>query len=507
MVDSVFASLTTPQLDSSLGPAVAPWRIVGSPTTERGGLLAREIELLTAATSLAQPSVQPRSRVAEGVCQRHSQWCSSRLGEACGCTPRWEAWVYSRKDRAKIRKGFSEHWEAKAWRHEQLELASVGLLRAPGRDTLGSVASTWVQMAREGRIRNRSGRRYKPSALRTIEADLRLHLVPCLGTKVMVGVRRAELQRLVGGWLDAGLSPSKIRSIVNAARVLWRDFDLVSEEEDPLLVDPTRGLRLPASTGRRERIATPDEARRLIKTLQPRDRALWATAMYAGLRRGELRALQARDIDLKRRRIDVQRGWDEYEGEIEPKSEKGTRPTIITRPLQQLLSQHLQDTGREGTDLVFGSTPSTPFDGSSVTKRARMAWAAVRKREDRENITPAAERLRPIGLQECRHTAVSQMLDAGIAIDKVSKFMGTPQSPSRSTATDISSPPAKATPLHSSTHTTDDTRCDNGPYGNCTPSVGESTLKGCGRQRRFARRFVYCKRTTLRSGRQADRSV
>ncbi len=37
---------------------------------------------------------------------------------------------------------------------------------------------------------------------------------------------------------------------------------------------------------------------------------------------------------------------------------------------------------------------------------------------------PEVERIRPIGLHECRHSAVSQMLDAGIGIDKVSKFMG-----------------------------------------------------------------------------------
>ena len=97
-------------------------------------------------------------------------------------------------------------------------------------------------MAQEGQIRNRSGRRYKPSALRTIEGDLRLYLVPNLGGKLMVGVARGDLQRLVSGWLAEGMSPSKIRSIVNAARVLWRDFDLVTGHEDPLLIDPTRGL-------------------------------------------------------------------------------------------------------------------------------------------------------------------------------------------------------------------------------------------------------------------------
>jgi integrase len=332
--------------------------------------------------------------------------------------------VYSRTDEAKIRKTFSERWQAKAWRHEQLDLASIERLRAPSRCTLNEAVSLWVKMAQEGRIRNRSGRRYKPSALRTIEIDLRLHFVPRLGARAMIHITRADLQRLVGGWLATGSSPSKVRSIVNAARVLWRDLDLLTGHDDPLVIDPTRGLRLPASTGRRERIATPDEARWLIEALQPEDRALWATAMYAGLRHGELRALQARDVDLERGRIDVQRGWDQHEGEIEPKSQKGTRTTIITRPLHQLLAGYLRDTGREGRDLIFGRTPTKPFQGSSVNKRARKAWATARKLEDSQGTSPTAEQIHPIGLQECRHTAVSQMLDAGIAIDKVSKFMG-----------------------------------------------------------------------------------
>jgi integrase len=332
--------------------------------------------------------------------------------------------VYSSTDKAKIRKTFPERWQAKAWRHEQLELASIKRLRAPSRCTLSEAASRWVKMTQEGHIRNRSGRRYKPSALRTIETDLRLHLVPRLGPKAMVHITRADLQRLVGGWLAAGSSPSKVRSIVNAARVLWRDLDLLTGHDDPLVIDPTHGLRLPAPTGRRERIATRDEARRLIEALQPHDRALWATAMYSGLRHGELRALQVRDVDLERRRIDVRRGWDQYTGEIAPKSQKGTRSTIITRPLHHLLTGHLRDAGREGDDLIFGHTRTKPFQSSSVNKRARKAWAIARKREDAQETSDATERIRPIGLQECRHTAVSQMLDAGIAIDKVSKFMG-----------------------------------------------------------------------------------
>jgi integrase len=224
--------------------------------------------------------------------------------------------------------------------------------------------------------------------------------------------------------LDEGFSPSKIRSIVNAVRVLWRDFDLLTDSDNQLLADPTRGLRLPSGGGRHERIADPAEARHLIDALKPGDRALWATAMYAGLRHGELRALQVRDVDLQRCRILVRRGWDEYEGEIDPKSESGIRPAVITEPLRRILAQHLKRTGRKDRDLVFGRTPTRPFNGRTISKRAHDAWAVARQREDQENSRPPAERIRPIGLQECRHSAVSQMLDAGIPIDKVSKFIG-----------------------------------------------------------------------------------
>lgn len=405
-------------------PAAALWRIVGSLTPEQERRLAREIKLVTAAVTSERGGVSSEVSVAEGVRARHSRSCTSRSGGACDCIPAWEGAVYARAQRVKVRKTFPHRWEAKAWRHEMLELAEIGQLRPPSRHTLAEVASVWLDLAQKGKITNRSGRRYKPSALRAIEQDTRLHLVPVLGATAMAEVTRADLQRLISVWLDRGLSASKARGIVNTARVLWRDLDLVAGIDSRPLVDPTRGLRLPAGSGRRERIASADEAHRLIEALEPRDQALWATAMYAGLRCGELRALQAHDVDLEQRRINVQRGWDQYEGEIEPKSEKGTRSTIIATPLYKLLAVHLRDTERRDANLVFGRTATLPFNINTVNSRACRAWTVAREREDEEDVIAQSERIRPIGLHECRHTAVSQMLDAGIAIERVSKFMG-----------------------------------------------------------------------------------
>ena len=82
------------------------------------------------------------------------------------------------------------------------------------------------------------------------------------------------------------------------------------------------------------------EARELIETAPVQDRALWATAFYAGLRRGELRALRWIDVDLAGRVIRVERSWDVKEGVIDPKSTAGRRKVPIAAVLRDYLVDH-----------------------------------------------------------------------------------------------------------------------------------------------------------------------
>lgn len=403
-------------------PAGALARIIDSLTSKQTHLLASEIDVLTAALH-PEPRTDPS--LPEGIRPRHSRRChSARTGGACDCEPTYEASAYSTLEKTKVRKTFTSKHDAISWRRRQLGLADTGQLRKPTRATLAETGRSWLEMAEAGEILNRSGKKYKPSTLRTIEQDLRLRLIPALGAHAMSDIQRADLQRLVGQWLKQELSASKIHNTITAAQVLWRDFDLISGTDNLLANDPTHGLRLPAVRGRRDRIATPDEAHRLIAALDDEDQALWGCAIYAGLRHGEIRALQVDDIALALHRIEICRGWDQHEGEIDPKTEKGERPTVIIKLLDTLLRKHLQRTGRTGKDLVFGRTPTQPFNSNTINNRARKAWEEARKREDEEDIIPEHERIVPIGLHECRHTAVSHMLDAELTIDKVSKFMG-----------------------------------------------------------------------------------
>jgi hypothetical protein len=58
--------------------------------------------------------------------------------------------------------------------------------------------------------------------------------------------------------------------------------------------------------------------------------------------------------------IRVERGWDDKEGEIEPKTSSGRR-RVQAAVLRDHLVEHKIASGREGDQLMFGRTGSDPF--------------------------------------------------------------------------------------------------------------------------------------------------
>ena len=275
--------------------------------------------------------------------------------------------------------------------------------------TLAEAAERWLALARSGTLRNRSGQPYKPSTLRGYDQLLRERLLPRFGALDLGELRRAHLQRLVSDLLAEGFDASTVRNTIVPLRAIYRDVEHFAGDGDRL-TSPTAGLRLPASAGKRERLASPGEASELIAALEPRDRALWATALYAGLRRGELRALRVDDVDFAREVINVRRSWDPVEGPVSPKSQSGVRSVPLPALLRDHLLNHINGLARGGPSLVFGRAEGLAFDPSTVADRAHRAW----RRIGRE----------PIGLHDCRHSYASLMIAAGVNAKALSVFMG-----------------------------------------------------------------------------------
>jgi integrase len=341
---------------------------------------------------------------ATGIRRRHSKGCPG--GDDCSCKAGWEAFVYLAREGRKVRKTFERKSEARAWRDEASTAARDGRLRAPSTLTVEQAAWLWLEAAQEGVVRDRSGRTYKPATLRGYEQAWRLRLLAEFGAHRLSDLRSTDLQGYVERLLAEGLAASTIRNTLDPVRALYRR----AVRHKLVAVNPTHDLELPAANGRRERIASPGEAGKLIGALGGEDRALWATAFYAGLRRGELRALRVRDVDLGRSEIRVERSWDEAEGAISTKSEAGKRTVPILAVLRDYLDDHLLSGGREGDDLVFGRSAAVPFSASSISKRARKTYADAG--------------LQPITMHEARHTFASMLIDAGVNAKAIQTFMG-----------------------------------------------------------------------------------
>jgi integrase len=246
-------------------------------------------------------------------------------------------------------------------------------------------------------------------------------VLSALGDMRLSEVQRADVQDLADRLTAEGLSASTVQNTIDPLRVIYRR----AIRRDLLTVDPTEGLELRRPSGQRDRIAAPGEAASLLAALPEENRALWATAMYAGLRRGELRALRCSDIDLPSRAIRVTRGWDAVEGEQDGKSAAADRRVPILDPLAPELAAHLLRTGHTGDELVFGRTITKAFVPSTVRSRALAAWKAENERRIAQADDPAtADLLVSITLHNARHTCASLMIAAGVNAKALSVIMG-----------------------------------------------------------------------------------
>lgn len=342
----------------------------------------------------------------KGIRERHSRSCRSTKGGRCDCEPSYEAQLWNPAEGKPTRRTFRDQGEAKSW----LRDARIAFRRgqgAPGRPTgtLREIHDEWQRLAAAGVIRRQGGDEFKPSTRRAYDQHMRVRVLPDHGDEPLADLRRADWQALVDDLLADGVAPSTIGGTIAAVAAIYRH----EVSRGRLALNPTSGLELPTPNGQRERFASPGEAAQLLAAVPADDRPIWATAMYAGLRCGELQALRVQSIRLDDGVIDVHHGWDRREGRIATKG-RNRRTVPIPSALREPLAADLLRTGRRGGDLAFGTTATSPFAPQTLQTHADAAWQAARL----ERVTP----------HDCRHTYASLMIAAGVNAKALSTYMG-----------------------------------------------------------------------------------
>ena len=237
------------------------------------------------------------------------------------------------------------------------------------------------------------------------------HVLTDLGMRCLPAISVRQVEALRDRKLADGYKSSTVNSMLRALSVVWR---WASKQGLTSAKNPTAGLTKSPPAGLVDFLSQA-EVVRLLSYAQQHASAVYpmlATAIYTGLRKGELFGLRWQDILFERNLIQVARS---YSGA--PKSGKW-RPVPLHPALAPILRQWQQRCARELPEvpLVF---PVTPVHGNY----ARMGTADDML--DLEGLLKAAGchvPLRP--WHALRHTFASHYVMSGGNILALSKTLG-----------------------------------------------------------------------------------
>jgi integrase len=204
-------------------------------------------------------------------------------------------------------------------------------------------------------------------------------------------VTAAVVADVVDGWIAAGAKPGTINRKLSALSVMLR----VAEERG--LIEKRPKLSWRKEYEGRLRYYTDEEVDSLLEhaAYDPPLRRLFVAGVETGLRLGELQAMQARDVDLDARRVDLG-------------ATKGNRRAAVrlTGAAAEALRYMLID--KRDHDPVF-----PPHLNSRHISRVMAAWK-------RERGLPATDEA---CFHTFRHTTCSRLVQRGVPILVVKEFM------------------------------------------------------------------------------------
>jgi integrase len=241
--------------------------------------------------------------------------------------------------------------------------------------------------------------RLKPSGIAAKETILRVHLLPLLGTKRLDAITN-EVVHVVKNALR-NRSPKTVNNVLTVLNKLLKtavEWDVL--DRMPCAI---RLLPLPKSSAAFHDF---EEYERLVASAKADSGAYLAVLLAgeAGLRCGEIQALEWSDVDLGKRQLRIERS--EWKGHVTVP--KGGRLRYV--PLTTRLAAALREHRHLKSNRVLCSTDSSPLT-------QRLVQGLVRRAARRAG-------LRNVGVHVLRHTFCSHLAMKGAGARAIQELAG-----------------------------------------------------------------------------------
>ena len=211
----------------------------------------------------------------------------------------------------------------------------------------------------------------KPSGVAAKDSILRIHLLPLLGTRKLDDLTTEDVQRLKSRLNDR--APKTVNNVLTVLSIL-----LKQAVEWEVITKVPCTIRLLKVSKPQMGFFDFDEYERLVAAALALDRTAYVIVLLggdAGLRCGEVIALEWDDIDLAKRQLCVQRS--EWRGHVTAPKSGRLRYVPMTTRLTNALREHRHLCGARVVSQPAGSPLTQDMVGDHVRRATRRTQLTV----------------------------------------------------------------------------------------------------------------------------------
>lgn len=299
------------------------------------------------------------------------------------------------------RRGFRTKREAEEF------AATVTVSKLRGEYVDASRSRTAVSELGEGWLERKTT--LKPSTWRTLESAWRVHVEPRWGRTPVSRIEYTAVQSWITELHKRGLSATTVKRVLGVLSGILDD----AVKDRRILTNPCRGVSTPRKVSKERVYLTHEQLHRFANECGTHKTFVLVLG-YCGLRWGEAIGLRVKDVDLQRRRLNINQNAVEIGSRVEvgtPKTHERRSvpfPAMLDASIRELCDE------RDPDAYIFAAA-----DGGLMRRtRSDMGsggWFAGAVRRARvPRVTP----------HDLRHTAASLAISAGANVKSVQRMLG-----------------------------------------------------------------------------------